>query len=551
MGRGAIALIAICAVISVVVAADYWMNSGKVYGGIEAGGVSLGGMTRAEAEDALADRATGPQGAIELSGAETLSLTPEEVGADYDVAATAGEAYGVGREGSIPERLSERMRAAFGTVEIPLSVDYRTEEVRERVAEIAARLDAEPRDASVAIEGPNVLVTDSAEGYELDVAATLSGVEAAIRSIGGEAELAGEVLTPEVTTAEAEQAASRARAAMSGPLTLASGEQEWTISPAEVGTALEVTQEDGAIQVGLRKGGLGEYMGDMYEELNAEPKEAGFVMEGEEFSVTPSEIGRRIEDQKFFDDLESGVFEGESAYEIPVAETKPELTTAEAREQKPTTMLGSYETNYLTYDDSPGRVDNLEISSNAVDGTTLVPGEVFSFNELAEPLDYADTKVIVDGRTDTAEGGGLCQVSSTLYMAANLAGMETVERQPHYAELPYIRPGFDATVWFGAIDYKFENTNDSPVYIREWVDQSTGTVHSEIWGRPDNVDVQMNSEQVAEYEDDEGNPVTEWVTYKTVTENGEVTFDGVVNNDTYKYLKPAEEDAPSVGRPPN
>lgn len=544
-------LLAIFALASVLVALDYLSNAGKIYRGVEVGAVSLGGETPAEAERLLMERTTGELGAIELNGPEKASLTAEELGADYDVASTVRDAYEVGREGSVPGRLSERLRTTFGGVSVPLEVKYRTEEVQDRVWLVASRLDAEPRDASVDIRGSEVEATPSTEGYDLDVAATLASVEGAMQNLGDEVRLVGETLEPEVTTAEAERAAAKARRAMSGPLTLTSGEEEWTIAPDDIGAALDVARENGAIQVGLRKGGLGEYMGGMYEELNAEPKEAGYAVKGEEVSVTPGEPGRRIEDQKFFDSLSGGIFEGRRGYEVPVAVVRPKLTTAEAREQKPTTMLASYQTNYLTYDDTPGRIDNLEIASNAVNGTALAPGEVFSFNELAEPLDYAETKVIVDGRTDTAEGGGLCQVSSTLYMAASLAGLEEVERSPHYAELPYIQPGFDATVWFGAIDMKFRNTNDSYVFVREWVDQSTGTVNAEIWGSPNGKEVEMSSEKVAEYEDAQDKPVTKWTTYKTVRENGEVIESGPIHTDIYKYLKPAVEDAPSANRPPN
>lgn len=212
--------------------------------------------------------------------------------------------------------------------------------------------------------------------------------------------------------------------------------------------------------------------------------------------------------------MASGLFEGNRAYEVPVVSAEPKLTTAEARRMKPTTLLGEYSTNYLTYDDTPGRVENLEISSNAVNDTMLAPGEVFSFNGLAGPLDYAETKVIQRGRVDTAEGGGLCQVSSTLYMAVNLAGLKPIEQQPHYAELPYIRPGFDATVWFGTIDFKFKNTNDSYVLVKESVDRTTGDVTAQIWGRPNGKEVKMSSRKVDEWEDAEGNPATKWVTVR-------------------------------------
>lgn len=104
-------------------------------------------------------------------------------------------------------------------------------------------------------------------------------------------------------------------------------------------------------------------------------------------------------------------------------------------------LLGDYRTNYtITGDDSPERVENLRRSSGAIDGTILAPGDELSFAALTSPLDYEEARAIVDGEKVKVWGGGLCQVSSTLYMAANYAGLEAVERHPHTSELSYIRP---------------------------------------------------------------------------------------------------------------
>jgi vancomycin resistance protein YoaR len=105
-----------------------------------------------------------------------------------------------------------------------------------------------------------------------------------------------------------------------------------------------------------------------------------------------------------------------------------------------------------------------------------------------------------------------------------------VERNPHYAELPYIRPGFDATVWFGSLDYKFQNDTDAYVLVREYV-RPNGYIYAEIWGRPTGKKVTMESEQVAS-----GANSSSWVTYKTVRQNEEVLFDGVLHRDTYQGI---------------
>jgi vancomycin resistance protein YoaR len=221
-------------------------------------------------------------------------------------------------------------------------------------------------------------------------------------------------------------------------------------------------------------------------------------------------------------------------------------------------LLGKYRTDHReTSDKSRERLENLEIGSGGIDGTLLAPGEVFSANEVLSPLDYNKTKIILEGKEDKADGGGLCQVSSTLYMAANYAGLEIEERHPHHAQLPYIRPGFDATVWFGGpasrpLDMKFKNDTEGYLLLREYV-ADDGFVYAEIWGQPTGEEVEMSSEP--EYV---GPDYSKWTTYKKVTENGEVVFDDVFHKDVYyplvdekgKTIRPdSEESKPAPANP--
>ncbi len=274
----------------------------------------------------------------------------------------------------------------------------------------------------------------------------------------------------------------------------------------------------------------------VFSALTVEPTEAGFEINGSDVSVTQSQTGQKVEAETLLDDIEAGLPEGQREYKVPVLTEEPELTTEEAEGLKPTTLLGKYRTDYReTSDKSPERVKNLEIGSNGIDGTLLAPGEIFSAIETLSPLDYNKTKIIFEGKEDKADGGGLCQVSSTLYMAANYAGLEVVERHPHYAQLPYIRPGLDATVWFGfgggqPLDMKFKNDTDGYLLLREYV-ADDGFIYAEIWGRPTGEQVEMTSEP--EYI---GPDYSKWTTYKKVKENGEVVFDDVFHKDVYKPL---------------
>lgn len=530
------ATITLCAILVTLVAVDAWSSGGEIYPGVSAGSVDLGGMTPKEAEKLLGTRAGGAE--VRLVGPEEIVLKSGQTGARLDAARTADRAYAAGRTGGFFERLGDRGRAFFGVARVEPAVTYDPGSVRTAVEDASARLAREPRPASVEVRNSEVEVVAAREGYRPDVETTAENVGNAIGDLRGEARLAAEVLEPEVTTAEAEEAAAEARKAMSGPVSLTSGEGRWELSPAEIGRSLDFEPTDGVLRTVLDRDALKENLGDVYAALEARPVEAGYEVNGTAVTVTPGQEGRRIEEEKLFGALEDSLFEsGERSYAVTTVAAEPGLTTAEARKMRPTQKLGSYRTNYAIVQDSGARVDNLRMSSEAITGKLLAPGETFSMNDTVSGLDYNATKVIVDGQETVADGGGLCQVTSTLYNAVNEAGLDVTERSPHYAQLPYIRPGLDATVWFGdeqgngELDMKFENTSDGYVLLREYV-AGDGYVYAEVWGVPDDVDVQTWSEPVYR---NAGS--AKWVTYQTYREGGAVLYDGVLHRDTYEALK--------------
>jgi VanW like protein len=211
-------------------------------------------------------------------------------------------------------------------------------------------------------------------------------------------------------------------------------------------------------------------------------------------------------------------------------------------EPNPTVLLGEYFTDYA-WDPDEGRQSNLRTASEAIDGTLLAPGEEFSTLAKLTPLEYEPAKVFANGGVDYEVGGGLCQVSSTLYMAANYAGLEIVERNPHYAELPYIRPGLDATVWFGengwgALDMRFKNTTDGYIKIREYVNED-GFLIAQIYGEePTGKVVSMDTEKV---EEDLGKGI-KWATYKRMADNGKMVEDGLLYETVYSYNPPVPDE---------
>jgi len=115
------------------------------------------------------------------------------------------------------------------------------------------------------------------------------------------------------------------------------------------------------------------------------------------------------------------------------------------------------------------RTTNLVIATKTINGTILRPGETFSFNEAIGKTTWAKgyrpAKIFVRGKEEEGMGGGICQLSSTLYNAADFAGLEIVERHPHSKKVGYVKEGRDAATSYGGVDLKFKNTLTHPVKI--------------------------------------------------------------------------------------
>jgi len=282
-------------------------------------------------------------------------------------------------------------------------------------------------------------------------------------------------------------------------------------------------------------------------EFYAKPQNATFRLADDgQVEVQAAREGRVLDQEATLANLDRALVDLRN--QVPLAEDpapKPQVTTEEVEKLKPTEVIGEYKTDFR-WDSNPSRKDNMKLAAGAINGTLVPPGEVFSFNEHATGLDYQKAKTFSEGGVGFADGGGLCQVSSTLYMAAQYAGLEIVERNPHYAVLPYIKPGFDATVWFGepgsgwgAMDMRFRNTTDGYILIREWVDDR-GYLRAEIQGQPTGKKVEMRTEKIFE----STARGIKWATYKTVTKDGEVLFDGLIHDYIYSYNPPVDESMP-------
>lgn len=172
---------------------------------------------------------------------------------------------------------------------------------------------------------------------------------------------------------------------------------------------------------------------------------------------------------------------------VPYNPVEAEITVEKLQTQ--VVKVSSFTTSFKKSPyNNPNRVFNIVREAEMINGTVLMPGDVFDINQILGPrtakTGWKEANGIRSGRYELEPGGGVCQGSSTLYNAVSMADLEIVERKPHSWPLSYVPIGRDATISTGGPNFRFKNSTNSPIYIVAYTDEKEKTVTYEIWGEP-------------------------------------------------------------------
>ena len=249
--------------------------------------------------------------------------------------------------------------------------------------------------------------------------------------------------------------------------------------------------------------------------------------------------------------------EEKESYEIPLVITKPTKTTKEIGTEAFPDRLATFSTNYQA--SKVDRTTNLKLAANKINGTILLPGEEFSYNKIVGErtvsAGFKEAATFVSGKVVDGLGGGICQISSTLYDAVIMANLDVTVRRNHQFVTSYVPAGKDATVVWGSQDFKFKNTRKYPVRITATVQGGVATV--QVWGLKEEVeyDITIETKKIAtipyttEYIQDESLPAGEQKVvqegsngrkveaYKVKRLNGQVVSTTLLSKDTYNAMK--------------
>ncbi len=495
--------------------------SGRIFPGVSMAGVDLSGLPVAQASARLEQALTYPQsGKIVLRDGEKVWVaTPAELGVGLDAASSAQQAYRLGRSGGLFGSLEDQLQSWQRGVDVSPVLLFDQRVAYAYLQKIAVEIDRPVVEARLEVEGTNVVAEPGQIGRVLNVDATMVYVNAQMQTFrDGEAPLYIEERTPQVLDASAQ--AETARQILSAPLTLglpAAAEGDpgpWTVSVETLSKMLVIARlENGptaGFQVALNAEALRPILDDVAAQVNRVPENARFYFDDETRElvlIQNAKIGRTLDIDGTISIINQGLSQGQHSLALQIITNQPLVPDTATAASLGITELVSSQTSYF-YGSSGARIQNITAASARFHGYLVAPGETFSMGEVMGDVSldsgFAEALIIFGGRTIKGVGGGVCQVSTTLFRTVFFGGYPVEERYAHayrvsYYEQTYsggIDPslaGLDATVYFPLVDFKF--TNDSPNWLlmETYVNAGTRTLTWKFYSTSDGRTVEWNT----------------------------------------------------------
>ncbi len=473
------------------------INNNKILKGIFINGIDVSELTKDEATKVISEKIKEKiDNNIDIEANEFKSTsTFENLGIEYDISSSIAEAFNAGRSGNILKNNIDIIKLMINKKNIKINVTINNESLKRVISDINANLPNKVIENSYYVDGDKLIITRGKSGDIID-------------------------------------------------------EKEFSEKIYEI--LNDIQQEKNYVYISIKNIQPDEIdIEEIYNKVHKDVKNAYY--EENPFKVYSEKIGISFDKEEARKILQ----EQKDEYIINLIYTYPEKTINDLGIDIFRDTLSTFNTKYDPK--NKDRETNLKLAAEKINGTILSPGESFSYNTIvgARTIEagYKEAKIYSGGKVIDGIGGGICQVSTTLYNTAIGANLEITERYNHQFLTSYVEAGKDATVAYGVKDLKFINNRTYPIKIEAIV--SNGIAYCTIYGIKEDVeydiglDVEILSEEEQEikYENDNSLPIgKEEVkqagskgitsnTYKVVKLNGKIISRTLISQDTYKPLE--------------
>lgn len=458
-----------------------WAWSDRVPPGTTVAGVEIGGLGSSDAatrlEESLASATTDPVPVA--MGDRRTTVLPEEAGLELDATATVQTVTGFDLR---PAGLWRQLFGA-GPAEPVTVVDESALELA--LTDLAADLLTEPVNGTVVLIDRAPQSTPASSGTALDQDAARDVLVDGWLTAPRPVELPSRVVEPEITQDEVDAVVDGvARRLVGAPVVVSVAGQIAELPVDVLAAAASFVPRDGELVLQLDGELLVEAVTARTTDLFTSPSNASFTFDADGPVIVPAVPGTTLDPQTLADAVAVAASDPSNrTAEVALTETDPEETT-EALEALGVKEIVSEFSTPLTSESR--RTKNIVNGAEKINGILVRPGEVFSLTEALGPLDaahgFVQAGAIVGGEHTDAWGGGLSQVSTTVYNAAFFAGFEDVEHSPHSEWFRRYPEGREATIFTGVIDLKWRNDTPYGALVQAWV--ADGRLHVRIWSTP-------------------------------------------------------------------
>lgn len=467
-------ILIIIVLLILIIFTGYNMFNQNIVSGVSIKGVDVSNMSKSDAKYKLDNYLSEvlPQEIKVKHGDFEATLSTSQIAVEFDTKSATNQAFSIGRQGNIFENDFYVLSSMFGKTDINLNLKLDTDQLSKNLDEMSAQLPDKVTDSSYYIDENNLIVTPGKTGNVVDVETSIQNIKDAILSLSD----------------------------LDQPIELAVKTQE-------------------PEKIDIEK---------VHTEIYKEPKDAYYTQDP--FTVYPSENGL---DFKVSIEEANNILGDQTAdeYTIPLKVLYPNVTTNMIGSEAFPDLLSSFSTKYSVR--ATARTTNLKLAASKINGTVLMPGETFSYNKVVGArtiaAGYKEAPIYVSGEVVDGLGGGICQITSTLYNAVVYANLDVVERTNHQFVPSYVTASRDATVVYGSLDFKFKNNRNYPIKINCSV--SGGIANFQIFGLKQDDDYNV---EISSYETGRTATAIYSEAYKILKKDGKVVNKQLLSKDTYK-----------------
>lgn len=491
----------LAAIILVTLSLGYHLrHRQQVFPGVHFAEVDLQGLSQSEVDSLMQARlAAYVDAPLTLSGlGREWHPTAVQLGMHISTMQMASDALGLGRSGGVLDHLVVPFRLLLRPETLPLRVSFDDEVLRAYMQSIAAEVDRAPVDAALTVQGDRIVSVAPATGQQLEIAETMQRIKSfsPYPTIHQRIELVIVPVQPVLGDSELQAATALTSNILSGPLRLRHETHTWTISQEQLrhwlGFQPTASNASAALVPTLAKHQVAAFIATIAEQIDDPPQDARLLRESASSVrvLRPGKSGLIVDQDTALERiLAASVSTGQREVSLPVRVAEPTFSGKDTDALAFQDLLGD---GRSTFEGSPHeRANNIEVAASNLNGVVIQPGHDFSFLREIGPITrtagYLESLIIRGDATVPGIGGGVCQVSTTVFRAAFWAGLPITVRNQHSYRVSYYEqdgtpPGLDAAVYDPGVDLRFRNDTGHPVLLQSAVDPVNGTLIYRLYG---------------------------------------------------------------------